>query len=233
MLTKIVKILIFLLISNSIMAQNSDYLEGKIIVMGESRVDLPADKVVFGIILKYTDPADVEKAFSKHKTAEDKLLGFLKEAKIPAKDIQYSLITIGKNYVYDEVTQKNKYEFNTNQNVSICIYDIKQYAEFMMKLVSAGYTEVSTAFGSTKENNFHEALYAKALENATQKAEALAKASKLQIVKIATVTEGGNVQEPIMYASPTSKMMDASVGMTEIPQFISKTYAVKVAFYVK
>jgi hypothetical protein len=212
-------------------------LDNRIVVIGEATIEIPADKVVFEIGLKFTDSTDVKKAYAKHKEAESKLVNFLKELKIPNKNISYTLISIGKETEYDQETRVRAFTFGTSQNVSVTIEDINKYADFMMQLISAGFTEVSTTFKSSKENDFKETLIQKAIESANKKAVVMAKSANREVKKIVKVLDTDETDPNFGYSGTTvgkvMYAMEAGSNITEIPQTITKSYSVKVVFSLK
>ncbi|RFS17602.1 SIMPL domain-containing protein [Emticicia sp. C21] len=213
------------------------YPDNRIIVLGEASVDIPADKVVFSIQLKFTDSTDIKVAYAKHKNAESSLVNFLKDANVPNKNITYTLISVGREISYDRETNKEQVEFGTHQSVSVTIEDVKKYAEFMMKLISAGFTDVHASFTSSKANDFEDVLIQKAIEIARKKAEAMAKASNREIKKIVKVSDTEESDYTFSYTDTMNFSTVAAVGsdinITEIPQTISKSYKVKVVFALK
>lgn len=216
------------------------YPENRIVVLGEASIDIPADKVVFNIQLKFTDSTDIKVAYAKHKSAESSLVNFLKEANIPNKNISYTLISVGREMVYNGDGRNNHMEFGTRQNISVTLEDIKKYAEFMMKLVSAGFTDVKVSFTSSKENDFQDLLIQKAIEVARKKAEAMAKTANREIKKIVRVSDTDETDSIFLHnenmvqtAAYYSVIEGAESNIIEIPQTIRKSYSIKVVFALK
>lgn len=210
--------------------------DNRIVVLGEASIEIPADRVIFSIQLKFTDSTDIKAAYAKHKNAESALVNFLKEANVPNKNITYTLISVGKEINYSGVENTKRIEFGTRQNVSVTLEDIKKYAEFMMKLISAGFTDVHASFTSSKENDFQDVLIQKAIEVARKKAEVMAKASNREIKKIVKVSDTEESDSVFSYSDAVYASVAAAgseSNITEIPQTISKTYSVKVVFALK
>ncbi len=214
--------------------------DNRIVVLGEATIEIPADRVVFDIELKFNDPINIKTAYKRHKDAESKLVSYLKELNVPTKNIHYSLINIGKIVDYNSGNNTSKELFGTRQTVYVTIDDVKQYADFMMKLISAGFTDVSTSFKSSKESDFQQILIEKAIEAARNKAVVMAKAANREIstiVKISDTEESDPVFEN--YGSDNAMAEEASVvfnsgnNIIEFPQTISKSMRVKVVFALK
>jgi uncharacterized protein len=214
--------------------------DNRIVVLGEATIEIPADRVEFNIELKFDDSTNIKRAYKRHKEAESKLVSYLKELNIPPKNINYSLINIGKTTDYNDETNKSTDIFGTNQKVFVTIDDVKQYADVMMKLITAGFTDVSTSFGSSKENDFQQTLIEKAIEAARKKALVMAKAANREISKIVKVSDTEE-SDPTFggygnsYAAAMAVMGDANSEnvITEIPQTITKRMTVKVVFALK
>ena len=202
--------------------------DNRIVVLGEASIEIPADRVVFNISLRFTDSTNIQTAYSKHKKAENQLLEFLKSNSIPNKNVSYTLISVGQQTDFDSETRKRTFSFGTTQNISVTIEDVKKYAEFMMKLISAGFTEVSTSFTSSQENQFKELLIKKAIETAQKKAEIMAKTSNRVIQRILKVSDTDETDSEFRYNEIAYSALAAvdGGGITEIPQTISKSYSV-------
>ncbi len=230
--------LIFTLLLSNISFSQSISPDNRIVVLGESTVEIPADRVVFEIGLKFTDSTDVKKAYAKHKETESKLVNFLKELKIPNKNISYTLISIGKEFESYPVSKERKFLFGTSQNVSVTIEDVNKYTDFMMQLISAGFTQVSSAFKSSKEKDFQETLIQKAIEAARKKANVVAKSANREIRNIIKVldteeTDPAFRNDMVNVASYFSVWDSTEGSIIKIPQSITKSYSVKVVFSLK
>ncbi|MDR6560910.1 MULTISPECIES: SIMPL domain-containing protein [unclassified Arcicella] len=235
---KLILNLAFILISLVSFGQTVISPENRIVVIGEATIEIPADKVVFNIKLEFNDSLSIQKAYSMHKEAETKLVVFLKQLNIPNKNISYSLISIGKEIHFDNETNKKKDSFGTNQSISVTIDDVKQYSSFMMNLITAGFTDVSSFFTSSKENDFHDILIEKAIGVARKKALSMAKASNRQIMRIVKVSDTDDSDPSLGYYNHNESyaVVAAAVGessIMEIPQTVTKNMKVKVVFSLK
>lgn len=209
--------------------------DNRIVVLGEATMEIPADRVVFNISLRFNDLTNIQTAYSKHKKAENQLLDFLKSNNIPNSNISYTLISIGQETDFDSQTRKKTFSFGTTQNISVKIEDVKKYAEFMIKLISVGFTDVSTSFTSSQENEFRDILIKKAIETAQKKAEVMAKASNRTIHQISKISDTDETDTVFRYndLSYSTTTSPNGSGITEIPQTITKSYSIKVVFELK
>jgi uncharacterized protein YggE len=212
----------------STMALGQTKQEEKINVVGEAEIEIPADQVMFNITLTYKDYENVKTAFDQHKKAEAELLKFLKGLNIPQKNIKYTLISFNKNMEYMP-DGKNKEYFATQQNVNIKLEDLNGYADLLIKLVNAGFTNVNTAFTSSKENDFHSDLIEKAIAQAKKKAEVMAKVSDRKLGKVTYISDT-QTPDPVFRAEyALAKSADGGF-ISEVPQSIKKTLSVNVIF---
>lgn len=216
-----------LLMSTLAFAQTKQ--EEKIDVIAEAEIDIPADQVLFSINLNYKDYDNVKTAFDLHKSAETKLLSLLKKLKVPTKNITYSLISFQRQTEFMENGKRRDY-FGTQQNIDVKIEELASYPAFLIELVNEGFTNVSTAFTSSKANDFHATLIEKAIEQAKKKAEVMAKASGRKLGRVTRVSD--TVQsDPVFRAElGYAKMANNDGFISQIPQSVKKNVTVNVVF---
>jgi uncharacterized protein YggE len=242
-------IFLFLFISSfQVIGQNISP-ENRIVVIGMAEIEIPADKVMFQVKLSYKDD-DVKKAFALHKESESKLISFLKDLKVSEKNINYTLVNVGKKYSYYEEQNAKKIMYATNQTVTITLDSIRAYSDFMLKLISSGFNDIETDFISSKTDNFHDVLIKKAIEMATLKAQIMSKSSKRNLGKILKVSDTddedpdfsyrGMVNGEVASSSRKGWITNAGAGgsaadidISLIPQTIKKSMSVKVIFELK
>ncbi len=220
--------------------------ENRIVVIGMAEIEIPADRVVFEIKLSYKDEKDVKKAFALHKESEVKLMSILKDLKVPGKNVNYTLVNVNQQYSYDDSPDRRKMVYATNQTVNITLDSIKNYSDFMIKLISEGFGDVDTDYISSKENDFHNELIEKAIEIATKKAQIMAKSSTRNLGKILRVSDTNESDPEFNYRGLLNGEIAASGrkgwrshpeiggdGFSLIPQTIKKSMSVKVVFELK
>jgi uncharacterized protein len=224
--------------------------ENRIVVIGMAEIEIPADRVVFQVKLSYKDDDDVKKAFALHKESEARLISFLKDLKVSEKNINYTLVNVGKKYSYYEEANTKKIMYATNQTVSITLDSIRAYSDFMLKLISSGFNDIDTDFISSKTDDFHSVLIEKAIEMATRKAQVMAKSSKRNLGKILKVSDTDEEDPEFSYHGMSNGEIAASsrkgwvsyggmgggTGETDIsliPQTVKKSISVKVVFELK
>lgn len=204
----------------------------RIQVTGEAEIELPADQVIFNINLNYKDYDGVKTAFDEHKAAEARLLKFLKELKVPDKNINYTLISFSRQVEFRSDGTPREY-FGTQQNITVRIENLKTYPDFLIRLVNAGFTNVNTGFTSSKAEDFQGALIEKAVAHAKKKAEVMARASGRKLGMVTHVSDT-TYPDPV-FRTELSYAKNASDGafFSEIPQSIKKTISLNVAFLLE
>ncbi|MFN8357098.1 MAG: SIMPL domain-containing protein [Spirosomataceae bacterium] len=211
--------------------------DNRVITLGETVVEIPANKVIFTVELQFEDSLSIERAHSNHKQAEQKLIQLLSELNIPLSNVQYSLINLYKREK-DEIRSK-KNMFTTQQIATIQVDSIQLYTLFLTKLIQNGFTNINTRFASSKEKEVQNFLITKAIESARQKAIIIAKSAKRKLGKVLKVME---TEETEVFINPYTNlykyeevsvyrpMLTGNNSLITIPQTIRKKYAVKVVF---
>jgi uncharacterized protein len=215
--------------------------ENRIVVIGMAEVEIPADRVVFQVSLATKEENDVKKAYDSHKRKELNLLSFLSDLKIPNKNINYTLINISKRIVYEDILKENtrKTYYETSQTVTITIDSLKKYSPFILKLIDAGFDDVSTSFTSSRINNFHDKLLEKAIEMAKKKAQVMAKSSNRELGRIVKIMDTEETDPNFNNSWSNNSYEGRAVGaggsyeMISIPQSVTKSISVKVIFELK
>jgi uncharacterized protein len=214
--------------------------ENRIVVIGMAEIEIPADRVIFQVSLSAKEENDVKKAYDSHKRKELNLLSFLSDLKIPNKNINYTLINISKRVVYEEYAKESKKKtyYETSQTVIITIDSLKKYSPFILKLIDAGFDDVSTSFTSSKINNFHDKLLEKAIEMAKKKAHVMAKSSNRELGRIVKIMDTEETDPNFSNSSYEGKGNGGSAAggayeMISIPQSVTKSMSIKVIFELK
>lgn len=218
-----------LLLMNHFTFAQKNMQDERIQVTGEAEIEIPADQVMFNINLNYKDYDGVKTAFDQHKAAEARLLRFLKDLKVPDRNITYSLINFNRQMEFKADGTPREY-FGTHQNITVKLEDLKSYPDFLVRLVNAGFTNVNTAFTSSKSNDFHSELIEKAIEQARKKAQVMAQASGRKLGKVTHVSDA--VQPDPVFRAELAYAKSGNDGgfISEIPQSVKKSISVHVAF---
>lgn len=227
---KIIFILSYIILSTSIFSQVQ--VNDQIIVIGSATIEVPADIITIKINLSFQDRTDGKAAFGQHKDAEEKLIKFLKEENIPDSLIRYSLLNISSTYDYSR--GENPKIFNTNQTITIKVYNFSEYVSFQLKLIENGFTSYNQMFESTKSSLAMNEAIQKAVYQAKHKAELIAIASGRKIKKISKISDTEETEPIISRYSDSMFRADymtvSTTSLTDIPQTIKIEKQVKVIF---
>lgn len=235
---RLVPLFMFLALANTAGAQSIlPSPDNRLVVLGEATVELPADRVILTVDLTARDSANVQQAYKKHKQLEANLVKFLKEAALPDTAVHYQLFTIRQEPGYDGRRQVPG-DYVTNQSVTMTLTNVKQYAEFLVKLMGAGFTDVSAQFKSSKETAFQSTLLAEAVKAARRKADVMAQTASRRISRVSKIMDTEETdpvfQRIIPMASPSAgafkRAASNDAALTDIPQTIRLATQVKVVF---
>jgi uncharacterized protein len=213
--------------------------DNRIVVIGHATINVPADQVKFIVILTSIDSSSVDKVYQKHQQQENKLVKLLKELQIPAKDINYSLLTVNQHQDYNN--RKRATYFAGHQTVGFVLNDMSKFSEVQSRLIKDGFTTIRSGFESSKMEEKQTEAMKKAIDVARAKAEVLAKASDRQIKRISKVADTEDT-DPAFQNYSQSEMLNevvirgqSSMGnlVDEFPQTIPVSAQVKVVFELK
>jgi uncharacterized protein YggE len=205
-------------------------------VIAEGDVDLPADRVAIHVNINASDESKPAKAYDRHLELELKLVKLLQEFQIPDTDITYSLLTIGRQSYYDDHDQKSV--IGTSQSVSIHLDSISRYTELQLKLISAGFQNVSANYFSSEAKAGEKVAMKRAIQRAKEKAAILASESGRKLGKILRVSDTEETEprlsESYRMNSDEIKLQAGVVSsLSQIPQVVKVHAQVKVLFELK
>lgn len=210
----------------------------RIVVLGEATLNLPADRVVLTVNLTARDSLTVQRAYDKHKRLEASLVRFLKQASLPDSAVRYQLFNIRQEFEYQGPGRRQLGAYVTSQSVTLTLTNVKQYAEFLVKLIGAGFSDVNAAFTASKADEFQGKLLENAVAVARRKAEVMAQAAGRRIKRVSKVmdteetdpTFSRTVPMPMAANRVAYDKAEASGDLTDIPQTIRLAAQVKVVF---
>lgn len=215
--------------------------DNRIVVLGEATLNLPADRVVLTVNLTARDSLTVQRAYDKHKRLEASLVRFLKQASLPDSAVKYQLFNIRQEFEYGGPGRRQLGAYVTSQQVTLTLTNVKQYAEFLVKLIGAGFSDVNANFTASKAENFQGTLLTNAVAAARRKAEVMASAANRRIKRVSKVMDTEETDpifgQPIRLQSAMveanfkrSAGDEAANDLTNIPQTIRLATQVKVVF---
>jgi uncharacterized protein YggE len=215
--------------------------DNRIVVLGEAFIELPADRVVLTVTLAARDSASVQRAYEKHKRLEADLVRFLREAALPDSAVRYQLLNVRQEMSYTDRRQVPS-DYVTTQAVLIRLGNVRQYADFLVKLIGAGFTNVSAQFTASQAERVGTKLLQNAVGVARQKAQVLATASGRRLGRVSKVMDTEEIDPVLARQVPIgadlaglNEVVTVGYGqqLTDIPQTIRLAKQVKVVFILQ
>ena len=195
-------------------------------VVGEGTVSVVPDEVVIRARAEHTG----QSASSVKKLNDEvvaKVIEYLKEKGIPAKNIRTDYIRLNKEYDYNS----KEYFFSANQAISIHLKDLERYEEIMSGLLNSGLNRIDgVEFKTSKEEALKSEVRKKAMLDAKKKAEEFALALGQEIGRAHQISEveSGNYQP--VYKVMRMESADSAGGETIAPGEMEITVKVNVGF---
>ena len=213
------------LLSLPLLLISQDMKSNSITVESSATVHVIADILYFNITLSVDNP-DPKDVFAQHKVLEDKLLKLFTEFSIPDTSIQYSLLSIRKkNRKPDDKI------FSSSQRVNIVFQGTSKYENFQVALLSNGFYEFRSGFGSSQIEKARKDGYKTALENAKRDATIIAETLGKEVGEIIDVSSRTNEFRQLDHSSA---IRIASVqSLIEIEQTVAARTNLKVVFSLK
>lgn len=182
---KFIIILIALVSSLSLQAQENRYSQPLVLVTGEGIVNVKPDQVIINSRIEHegNDAAEVKK---KNDEVVNRVIKYLKSEGIPEKNIRTNYLNLNKNYNYNDKT----YSYSANQAISIKLENLQDYEKIMSGLLNVGLNRIDgVEFQSSKNKEFTSEARRKAVLDAKRKAEEYVAPLNQSIGKAITITE--------------------------------------------
>ncbi|WP_413512440.1 SIMPL domain-containing protein [Myroides odoratus] len=230
-----------ILIGSALVAMSvSSYAQGTIAthvpqiqVQGEGKVNAVPDQAIIrlGIENKGKTAEEVKKANDVVVTS---VLKFLKEAKIPEKNIQTQRVSF---YPFKDYTDKKDY-YQASQTITLTLEDLAKYESVIAGVMAKGVNRIDgVEYKSSQLAMYQSEARKLAIQEAQKKAKDFAEALGQSIGKVLIVTDGGGGAQPIfrpMYALKTAGLADTessdqtlSVGEIEVNTSVSVSFELK------
>lgn len=184
---------------------------GDLSVVGEGKMDITPDTASVDLGIVVNNAANVEAAQKEINTTNNAIVNAVKALGIDPSDIKTSNYSINPNYSFEggknEVTG-----YNGNATVTIKVRKTDKLPEVINASTKAGANQVmGTNYTVDKPENYREQAREKAIANAKEQAEKLAKQLGIRLGKITNIVEStGTTQPPIYYER--SAALDAAGG---------------------
>lgn len=176
-------------------------------VTGEGIVKVAPDKVTIKSQIEH-EGQSATSVKSQNDEVVNKVIKYLKSEGIAEKNINTNYINLNKRYNYNDKT----YTYVANQAISITLEDISKYESIMKGLLENGLNGINGIEFESSEIEKHKAeARRKAVLNAKEKAEALAKPLGQTVGKAYKISEGSsNNYQPVYGAMRIKGSADES-----------------------
>jgi uncharacterized protein YggE len=222
-------------ISSAVMSQTLP-IENKIVVLGQAKLEVPANRVNFTVSNIATDSESLEKAYEKQAVLEQSLLKIFKDEKISKSNVKFSLVSVSKNQDYNS----KQYKYTCSQTVNFTTDSVKQTTRIQELLINKGFTNFNSSFTLKDMDKYKKEILEKAVKVAIEKAHTMAAVAERKIKRIVKVmdTEGtdptlvnyGGGRGMVYESSLSMNKAAYSDGLIDIPQTISLSETIKVVF---
>lgn len=185
-------ILIYFVTAFSTIAAAASPLPDKahIYVEGSATIEVEPDIATFHVSLQSED-MNAEKAKNDIDKRSTALIALCRSLSIDIQDVSASGIRVNKNYEYDDKTNRDIYTgIMVSRSIEITLRDIAQYRTVMHELVSAKISDnIYTTLSISNEKTFTDQALLAALEDATARAQSIAKIQNVTLGKVYSVSE--------------------------------------------
>lgn len=191
-----------------------------IVVSGEGEVFAVPDIATFS--LSVTEEAkDVEDAQTEATRKTNDIIDYLKSSGVGKKDIKTTNYNVYPRYEYRETSSSGVIRpggervlvgFEVTQSLSVKVRDTDKAGEILSGVGTRGATNVSgLSFTIDDEDDLKDEAREMAIDDAKDKAEALAKDLGVDLIRIVGFNEGGGFDGPV-YARAESVSFDNAIG---------------------
>lgn len=209
--------------------QAQDSAQNVISVQATAEEVVPADEISFRIMLN-AEADTPQKAHEAHKKREKILVDLLDEHQIREKNIDFEPISISKRY-NNRPAEHEQESVVTRQQVILALDRFDVYEKIQIALIENGFDEFSGRFTSSESERAEDEALRKALQTAREKADIIARETRLRIVGIKDISYSYNGDPP----RPMMEMRAASDsgGLMNFDQTVSISASVTVNYRVE
>lgn len=211
-------------------------------VTGEAKLEVAPDKAQLQFVIRHSaDTAD--KATATIYTQGRDLLAFLAAKGITEADIEAS--QIDKTPLYKDYNDRTIIGYEASQPITVTVNSLDIFPEVVNYLfTSDNVFSIRSSFDSSKRDSYEQELTVKAGQDATSRANNLAKALNVRIDSVYAISEDGGwnmlannsgfIESGMVYAAMarSDKATDIS-GNLILPKHINLQKSVKVVYKLK
>jgi uncharacterized protein YggE len=193
-----------------------------ITIDASASISAPAELIRFMIHLS-SESDSAQHAFRNHRNLEKKIVNIIKRYKIDSSDVSHSLLSIRKKQ-----NKEGKTIFQTTQNVHLNLYDIDNYYEFQITLLSHDLNQFSARLSVKNEKDLIERGYEKALKIATTEAQLLADKINRKLGTVSAIISRSYADEVYEFSATPRRIPQG--GLLDINKIVSKQINLKIMF---
>ncbi|GIW66955.1 MAG: SIMPL domain-containing protein [Candidatus Parcubacteria bacterium] len=205
-----------------------------LVIIGEGKETVVPNvaKINIGVI---TEGDSLESLPEENLSKMNKIINFLKEQEIDDKDIKTENYSITPKYDYS-ISPSRIIGYTINQNLSVKVRDLNKIGNILNGVVQQGANNVYGPYFTVDEPEVYLAkAREKAILNAKQKAEIIAKTAGLKLGKIININEYSIPQTIYSYSNGFGGFVDSELekvpqikpGSQEIETKITITFEIK------
>ncbi|MGG5578562.1 SIMPL domain-containing protein [Myroides sp. C15-4] len=212
-------------------AQTAGTTVPQIQVQGIGKVKAVPDQAVIRLGIENKGKS-AEEVKSTNDAIVASVLKYLKDAKVPEKNIQTQRLSF---YSYKDYTDKKEY-FQASQTITLTLEDLSKYEVLIAGVMSKGVNRIDgVEYKSSQLASYQTEARKLAVQEAKKKAADYAEALGQTVGKVLVVTDGGGGSPPVfrpMYAMKSAGA-DESADQTLAVGEIEVNTAVSISFELK
>lgn len=173
----------------------TSYKSSELAVSGEGKVDVVPDSANVDVGISVSNAKTVEDAQNQINTVNNAIVASMQKLGIDKKNIKTSNYSIYPNYDYE--TGRTITGYGADVYVTITTKNTQQVAQIVSEATKAGANTVSgTSFTVSDPGKYRADARKKAIENAKQQAEEIAKSLGITLGKVVNIVESNSGETP-------------------------------------
>ncbi|HLZ73630.1 SIMPL domain-containing protein [Phenylobacterium sp.] len=159
---------------------------------GESKLSPDMATISLGVA---TEGGTAARALSDNAARMNQVLGALKAAGVPQKDIRTSGLNLNAQYAYEQGQAPRLTGYHATDQVTVTVHDLSKVGAIADATVGAGANQVNgVSFGLADPTAAANAAREEAVRALAAKAELYARASGYRVARLVSLSEGGGVE---------------------------------------
>lgn len=202
-----------------------------ITVSGEASEDVAPDRAILSLSLASRD-TDLSKAKRDNDQMVEKLVTIARDFKIPKEKIATSGMHIAPEYDYDK-GQRRFRGYMVSRSLQMTMDDLSIHERVLSAVVDAKIDQVNGVQFTLADQEAHaKTVRVKAVENARERASALAAAAGAKLGQVMMISTTGTAPMPMPYPRMEAMAMQADGGSVapSLPGMITLSESVTVSF---